>query len=253
MTNLPNNCLRQPKLYVLLVLFGIAIPIVSSLGWSIINYSIVGSINFKKTIDINSVAQVLTMLFLVATFLERSLEVYMITFRKPGENDYGVDGTITKSDDPKTLNEYKNETSKIALWSALTIGIVISMTGIRGIEPFIDLTQTETQTEARTPTATAPKTSTASTTSTAPTIPTAPTTLKPTNWQIYWFRISDILLTGGVIAGGSDFIHKILQIFTTFMDATAMAQKSTEAKSKAEIAKSNEAVRAIPATSNTIV
>jgi membrane protease YdiL (CAAX protease family) len=193
---------KKSIVYLTLISIAIAVPIISSLLSDKISL-IVGHIKFNESIQVNSVAQMLTVLFLIATFLERALEVYMITFRKPGEYKYSV--TLAPSDikqgEPKTLDEYKNETSKIALFSALTIGILISMIGIRGIEPFIYLQGTN-------------------------------------NWQIFWFRILDIILTGGVIAGGSDFIHTMLQVITTFFDNITVANKSTEADTNAAIAAS---------------
>jgi hypothetical protein len=191
---------KKIVVYLTLVFIGIAVSIVFSLSSSRIS-SIVGYIEFDKNIQVSSVAQMLTVLFLISTFSERALEVYMITFRKPGEYKYSVVPLNIKQDEPKTLDEYKNETSKIALFSALTIGIIISIVGIRGIEPFIHLQGT-------------------------------------TNWQHDWFRLLDIILTGGVIAGGSEFIHTMLQVVTTFFDNITVANKSTEADTKATIAAS---------------
>ena len=134
----------------------------------------------------------LTLLFLVATFLERAIEVYVITFRKKYKE-------IQQANN-KDTTQYESETAQITLLAALAAGIIISMIGIRGIEPFINELPVKN------------------------------------DWQTSWFRTSDILLTGGVLAGGSDFIHKILQALTTFMDTIATANKSTEASNKANIA-----------------
>src|SRR5690606_11093302 len=40
------------------------------------------------------------------------------------------------------------------------------------------------------------------------------------------FRVVDVLMTGGVIAGGSEAIHKLIQLFTTFMEATTRRVKA---------------------------
>jgi len=56
------------------------------------------------------------------------------------------------------------------------------------------------------------------------------------NWQTSWFKSLDILLTGAILAGGSDFIHKILQMARTFMEIISTANKSTEASNKANVA-----------------
>lgn len=190
---------KKSIVYSMLIAAAIAIPIISSLLSNRIGL-IVGHIKFNENIKVDSVAQVLTVLFLISTFLERALEVYMITFREPGEYKYSAISAPSgiKPSEPQTLDEYKNETSKIALLSALTTGIVISMIGIRGIEPFIYLQETN-------------------------------------SWQSSLFRIVDIALTGGVIAGGSDFIHTMLQVFTTFFDTITVSNRSTESDTKATI------------------
>jgi F0F1-type ATP synthase assembly protein I len=182
--------LRFFKSYWLFVAGGILIP-VSSLIWPDTR-SIVGPMKFHENIGLSSISQMLIILLLITVFLERALEVFVLTFRAPGEDNY--------ADNAEKLAEYKHETRRITLSSALFMGILISMIGIRGIGAFIDFQEN--------------------------TIP----------WQRAWFHILDILLTGGVIAGGSNFIHKMLQIITTFMDAVTAAQKSTEAASNANIA-----------------
>jgi hypothetical protein len=204
--------LKSFKSYWLLVAGGILVPIVTSLLWPSNALSIVGPLKFHADIGLSSISQMLIILLLITVFLERALEVYVLTFRAPGEDQH--------ADDAEKLAEYKHNTRRITLSSALVMGTLISMIGVRGIGPFIDF----------------PK--------------------DPIPWQSTWFQVIDILLTGGVIAGGSNFIHKILQIITTFMDAVTAAQKSTEAasnaniataksqeiKSQAEVAKANQAL-----------
>jgi hypothetical protein len=163
--------LRFFKSYWLFVAGGILIP-VSSLLWPDAR-SIVGPMKFYENIGLSSISQMLIILLLITVFLERALEVFVLTFRAPGEDNY--------VDNAEKLAKYKHETRRITLLSALFMGILISMIGIRGIGPFIDLQE-------------------------------------------------------NTIAGGSNFIHKILQIITTFMDAVTAAQKSTEAASNANIA-----------------
>jgi hypothetical protein len=38
--------------------------------------------------------------------------------------------------------------------------------------------------------------------------------------QVAAFRLVDVLLTGGLIGGGSEGVHKITQVFSDFMDKT---------------------------------
>jgi hypothetical protein len=198
-----------------------------------------------KEFDIGSVSQMLTTLLLISAFLERALEVYALTFREKGEKkiddhvkklkasrqlvDEVKDGSdfemqmtkligtfslqaiwkeagkavdnagkkivvMTKIQELVDSNEetaaiYKDTTRRYILWSALCSGILISIVGVRGLAPFINLGNGDT-------------------------------------WQDNWFKLFDICLTGAIIAGGSDIIHKILNVFTTFMDAITTSNKA---------------------------
>ncbi|BAY24763.1 hypothetical protein NIES2100_45600 [Calothrix sp. NIES-2100] len=83
---------------------------------------------------------------------------------------------------------YKSNTRIIALWTSLLCGLLISAIGIRSIEPLIIL-------DANNPI------------------------------QIIIFRCLDALLTGGLIAGGSEGIHKFTQVFTDFLEASSRQAK----------------------------
>jgi hypothetical protein len=200
---------------------------------------------------INEVVQLLTFLSLIALFLERSLEVFINTWRLPREAEIDnkiqfcerkvaelkaqieaiqQSGTVAKTEEltsrdsakvekitelihppanPSDLNNrlskqmsdlerfnleranYKAETRKIALWTGLFVGMLISAVGIRGLETLIALKN----------------------------FPPGQTPLLY-NQQIFVFHSLDTLLTGGLIAGGSDGIHKIMRVFTAFFDET---------------------------------
>lgn len=204
--------------------------------------------------DVGKVSQMLTTLLLISAFLERAIEVYVLTFRKQQEvkidldirrlklslllvdkldvNGQGFDKEIKEiveifpiedkdleeilngidnaadkdkvkmiiqekinviiNDKDNHINNYKSTTRSYTLWSALLLGILISLIGIRGLGTF--------------------------------------TTLGSGNeWGNNWFKVFDILLTGAVIAGGSDIIHQILQVVTTFMDAISTSNKAVAA------------------------
>ena len=202
----------------------------------------------------DEVSQLLTFLILIALFLERALEVFITTWRYPRQEQ--LDNSVqscerkiaelktqikTKFQQPETvaiteeldsenstksrqrteikqnpgdtsdlevrlsekLNnlekfnldraEYKSQTRKIALWVALFIGLVISGVGIRALETLI-VVVTEF---------------------------TPPDKQPPFYYeQIRIFRVLDTILTGGLIAGGSDGIHKLTVVFTVFLEET---------------------------------
>ncbi|MEH2354234.1 hypothetical protein [Nostoc sp.] len=84
---------------------------------------------------------------------------------------------------------YKSDTRTIALWTSLLFGLLMSAIGIRSIEPLvvIDLDNPI---------------------------------------QVIIFRCLDALLTGGLIAGGSEGIHKLIKVFIDFMEATSKQIKN---------------------------
>lgn len=84
---------------------------------------------------------------------------------------------------------YKVETRIIAIRLAFASGILISLIGFRTLEPLI---------------------------SWGPDL----TVRNMASWQAIAFMWTDVMLTGGVIAGGSEGIHKIANAFGSFIDRT---------------------------------
>jgi len=207
------------------------------------------SLTFKP-FGFNDVSQLLTFLVLVSLFLERSLEVFISTWRLPREekidNDIqnnerviaekkalrekkieqpqivttkveqeiskappklktetaveNIPANTTKltdeldeemaklSENKQKRSQYKSETRKIALWTALFFSLLISGVGIRSLDTLVQ-----------------------------------PMGLN--SIQQIVFRCLDTLLTGGLIAGGSDGIHKVTQVFTTYFEETRNGMK----------------------------
>lgn len=205
----------------------------------------------------DEVGRLLTFLILIALFLERALEVFITTWRHPGQEQ--LDKSVqscerkiaelktqikTKFQQPETVAiteeldsenltksrqgteikqnpgdtsdlqvrlseelknleknlekfnldraEHKSQTTKIALWLALFMGLLISGVGIRALETLIIL-------KGYTP----------------------PEEQPPFYYeQLRIFRVLDTILTGGLIAGGSDGIHKLTGVFTAFLEET---------------------------------
>ena len=201
-----------------------------------------------RAFGVNEVSQLLTLLALVSLFLERALEVFINTWRGPREAE--LDNEIqnnerviadkgnlrqAKIEQPQTIlkttaaavskdakrltkevaveaipegtdiltaeldqeleklnanqqlrSAYKSQTRKIALWTALFVGLLVSGVGIRSLDSLIQPVQGSMY----------------------------------SGIQSLAFRCLDVLLTGGLIAGGSDGIHKITQLFTTYFEET---------------------------------
>ncbi|MHC5597150.1 MAG: hypothetical protein ACYTXC_14610 [Nostoc sp.] len=203
-----------------------------------------------KPFGVNDIIQLLTLELFISVLLERSLEVFLTTWRGPfiEQLDISIEQEKARISDQKKIIEtqqqqisslgsnqtsglppegmsleqqiiqnftqnqqdslqmfkpqidninekerqrtaYKSDTRTIALWISLLFGLLISAIGIRSIEPLvvIDLDNPI---------------------------------------QVVIFRCLDALLTGGLIAGGSQGIHQIIKVFLDFMEATSKQIKN---------------------------
>lgn len=149
--------------------------------------------------------QLLTPLVLVSLFIERAQEVFLTAWRGKEASKKSREvqlykerlakGGMGAQDDleraQNTLTDYKSETQQIAFVTGLILGIVVSALGIRGLELFVD--------------------------------PAVLADLSPTQKGI--FNAADVLLTGALLGGGSDALHKMISVFTNFMDTSAKRAK----------------------------
>ncbi len=185
-------------------------------------------------------------LLLVTVFLERALEVFVITWRGPRSNE--LDALIAQKAeqiaaeskrperDPQKLEalnremeqlqkerlEYKSDTQRMALWGGLLMGVIIGVAGLRVLSGL--LTNLD----------------------------------KLQGIQQIIFHATDVLLTGGLLAGGSDGVHKIYKVYSEFMDATASKAKASNPASETALraeARASEVTPATPApgSSNTVI
>jgi hypothetical protein len=182
----PKHCfirvISKPLILVLLALVVIMITPLASLAQDTqhFNIDIPSYIKVREGFGIDRVVQSLAILFLVSSFLERTLEIFILDFHKEyiGDNE-------------KDKKQNKEEKKRFTSLFTLTVGLLISGIGIRGIEPFLILNNDP---------------------------------------QGYFFRMVDIFLTGTVISGGTAAIHKILTSLTAFMDATKESNEVSKAK-----------------------
>lgn len=155
---------------------------------------------------------VITPLFLIAVFIERALEVFVAAWRGKGEEELAAEvsrlaprkqkakqdkaGSVsdeTPSSAPdeltaakRTLALYKADTHKQALIAALAIGVIVSALGVRFLEPLFD--------------------------------PDALDNL--TRGQRVLLAALDIAITGALLGGGSDGLHKVINTVVVFFDTT---------------------------------
>ena len=140
-------------------------------------------------------------LIAIALFIERTVEVLLAPWRGLGYHrmtaqvkqakaklDNGEAGSAEElSSADSELREYKGETKQMAFLMALALGMTISAIGLRGLEFFLD-----------------------------------PNSLNLPAQQKVVFHALDVLVTGALLAGKADGLHKMVLVFTSYAD------KSTE-------------------------
>ena len=160
-----------------------------------------------KEFSAAEVIQLLTVLFLAAVLAERALEIFVGTWRTAAATQleltvHGLEEDVARlsAESPvlraldkarRQERQYRCGTRQAALRVGLALGLLVSGVGLRALETFID-----------------------------PAL---------SGWsanQSAAFRLVDVLLTGGVIAGGSEGIHRIATVFDNFLSSTARRAKS---------------------------
>ena len=164
------------------------------------------ALELKKPEDLNFVS-LLGTLFIIALLAERTLEVLLTTFRGPeaDSQDRGIKAqtdaiaaleaaappdknAVEKANQHlRDLSEkresYRMTTRSIALWAGLFAGVLVSAIGIRVLQQLV---------------------------ADPPCDGSRAATL---------FTVADVLLTGCLIAGGSDGIHKMSELYNSTINA----------------------------------
>lgn len=153
-----------------------------------------------KALDIPAVTGLLSWLFVVALFIERSVEVIVMVLRdEPADvlqaavdSEQARLAALQKADPAATVDSavliqanralaaYRAGTKELALCVGFVLGVLVSLAGVRALAAV----------------------------------------LGPQGGDGL-FNAADILVTGAVLAGGSDGVHKMANVFSNFMDALA--------------------------------
>ena len=137
---------------------------------------------FNQDVFLN-IGRILAPLVVIALFIERAVDVLLTPVR--GDKANKMEGEIAQLTDPneiknkqKELKNHKLTSRRWAFFCAVVFGLIASVLGVRGLYGLLD---------SSSPPSTA-------------------------------FNIFDILLTGIVLGGGADGIHKIVRAFTDYME-----------------------------------
>ena len=142
---------------------------------------------------VTDVVELLMMLFLVALFVERAVEVIMGAWRGSEKQELQAEVNIqrrrsteglAKEEAERAYEVYRAEFRVLSLLVALFIGLVVSALGFRILQALVD--------------------------------PVAFRSLA--GWQRALFSCADTFVTGAMIGGGSEGIHRVLDAFLSQFD-----------------------------------
>ncbi len=181
----------------------IFIVLILAATFALLYYTKATGVPFKSFTE-SDVLAIITSMFVVAVFMERSIEAILIPVRAPDRQkleqeleDIGTDDSKKgkQIEKERELQTYKLNTAKYANWLSICFGLIISVVGIRTLAGLVN-----------------------------------PDDLKALG-DIHrtLFSFVDIVLTGGVIAGGSAAIDKIgRKISESFKLTSATDEKAKE-------------------------
>ena len=138
----------------------------------------------------------LGILYVVALFVERALEVLMKAWRQGHkirlEEQLSSRDENDRHDAAMALKEYQAGTQKRALLVGLTLGTLVSLSGVRLLAPMFEFEGAA-------------------------------------GWTVQerLFHVTDVVITAGLIAGGSSTIHELMALIDDFLRASRKRVKQT--------------------------
>lgn len=146
-------------------------------------------------------------LLLFAFLIERTAEVFLTIWRAEGSYKLEAEvqrllraGKAPTAPDLQNAQDrqlaYKAETQRLAMPANFILGLLIASFGVRVIEQFMVL-------------------------------PDVGTPDRPGEIQLWCFHVADIFLTAALLAGGADPIHKLMDTFRKFMEASSAKASGT--------------------------
>lgn len=162
----------------------------------------------RKPVDLGAVLRLLGTYGVLALVVERTLEVFISAWRgqvtgqlfsavesarrrlEAAPHSFGLQQAAAETD--RALVDYRGTTQRIALRAGVVLGLLIAATGIRTLDLFVAV----------------------------------PTDVAP----LLLYTLLDLVVTAGMIGGGSDAVHKLMSAVTGFLDATRSAALRSAAR-----------------------
>jgi len=157
-----------------------------------------------KELPMEALLALFAKLITIALFIERTVEVLLTPWRgleshrmtarvkqAKAKAEKGEVDSVAVSNAEEELTEFKDRTRRIAFLMALALGMTISAVGFRGLEFFVD-----------------------------------PNSIREPSEQLIAFRVLDVLVTGALLAGKAEGLHRMVSVFTSQLDKSTERVKS---------------------------
>ena len=152
------------------------------------------TIGIKQTLTVDNYSKLFVNLFLITVIVERFIGVFNSIWRRRGRLELvrGVENAKTNKERieaQKKLDVYRSRTETLAMYSGFSIGIIIGFAGVHTLQVLFDASSLSGS-------------------------------------QKTLFQGVDIVLTAGLIAGGSKGINAITSLLGNFLEASKEKMKA---------------------------
>lgn len=163
------------------------------------------------TVRLQDLSGLLAPLAFASAVIERAVQIIVSPWRdaQASKLEKAVSAIKDRPADPATnarnaaelkaasdrLDEYRGDTQQVAFVVSVTLSILVSMAGVRALGPFADVARLNNH---------------------AVTTP----------GQHLFFLCVDVVLSAGLLAGGADAIHSVVNAATSFFDNTVAKPKT---------------------------
>lgn len=174
---------------ILLICLIIFVALVTALlGWF-------DTVRLRRDLDFDHYSSLLVDLFIITVIVERFIEVFNSIWRRKGRLEHSRNVEYAENDEARKeaqreLDAYRARTETLAMYSGFAIGIIIGICGFHTLHSIFDVQALQ-------------------------------------GFQKTAFLASDIVLTAGLIAGGSKGINAVTSLIGEFLQAT---KEQAEAK-----------------------
>ena len=149
-------------------------------------------------LSVAELTEIITPLIIVSLFMERALEVFVTAWRQAERDQLDLACEAPEIDAGerdqrrRRAAAHRGETRCVTLLASVTLGVLVSALGLRALEHLVD----------------------------------ADMLAALAHWQHVGFMVLDVTITGALLAGGAEGLHKVMAAFTTFMEQSSRRMRS---------------------------